>query len=58
MSSFFSLPSSIMRHHEHNMLYAAYSFYSVATKHPLKDLVKDILIVAKKVGLRFMIGRY
>ena len=39
-----------MHHPEHKMLHAAYSFYSVATKHTLKDLMKDVLIIAKKVA--------
>jgi len=50
MSSFFTLPSSIMHHPEYNSMKAAYSYYSVTTKHSLKDLIKDMLIVAKQKG--------
>lgn len=48
MSSFFTLPSSVMHHPEYSTMKAAYSYYTVASKHPLKDLVKDMLIVAKQ----------
>nr|CAB3264383.1 glycylpeptide N-tetradecanoyltransferase 1 [Phallusia mammillata] len=50
MASYFSLPSSIMHHPEHKVLYAAYFYYTVATKHTLKELMKDMLILAKKSG--------
>jgi len=49
-SSFFSLPSSIMHHPEHKTMYAAYSYYTVANKHTLTQLMKDILIIAKQNG--------
>jgi len=48
--SFYSLPSSVIRHDAYKTLNAAYSFYNVATKAALSDLVKDALIVAKKNG--------
>ncbi|XP_078492639.1 glycylpeptide N-tetradecanoyltransferase 1 [Ciona intestinalis] len=50
MASFFILSSSVMHHPDHNMLYAAYSFYNVANKHTEKELMKDMLIFAKKLG--------
>lgn len=43
--SFYHLPSSIL--HKHDTLYAAYSFYNVATSVTLKELMKDALILAK-----------
>ena len=46
--SFYHLPSQIL-HHDQN-LYAAYSFYNVATSMPFVDLMKDALILAKKAG--------
>jgi len=50
MSSFFTLPSSVMHHPEYSTMKAAYAYYTVTTKHTLKDLVKDMLIVAKQTG--------
>uniref|UniRef100_H2YR95 Glycylpeptide N-tetradecanoyltransferase n=1 Tax=Ciona savignyi TaxID=51511 RepID=H2YR95_CIOSA len=50
MASFFILSSSIMHHPDHQMLYAAYSFYNVAVAHTQKELMKDMLIFAKKLG--------
>lgn len=43
--SFYHLPSSILSHN--STLYAAYSYYNVATSVPLVDLMKDALILAK-----------
>jgi len=50
MASFFSLPSSIMHHPEHKVLRAAYFYYSVATSRSLKELMRDILSIAKSVS--------
>ena len=47
--SFYHLPSTIMNHPQHKVLKAAYSFYNVATKTPLNDLMNDMLITAKNV---------
>jgi glycylpeptide N-tetradecanoyltransferase len=47
--SFYALPSTIIGHPQHNTLRAAYSFYNVYTKTPLKDLLTDALILAKKL---------
>lgn len=46
--SFYHLPSSILNHND--TLYAAYSFYNVATTVPLTHLMKDALILAKGTG--------
>jgi len=46
--SFYHLPSSILN--VRDTLYAAYSFYNVATSVPLVDLMKDALILAKSTG--------
>jgi glycylpeptide N-tetradecanoyltransferase len=46
--SFYHLPSSILNHND--TLHAAYSYYNVATSVPLKDLMKDALILAKNTG--------
>ena len=47
--SFYHLPSTIMNNPQYNILRAAYSFYNVATKTPLNDLMNDLLISAKNV---------
>lgn len=49
--SFYHLPSSIMKHEKHKLLRAAYSYYNVATTVPLKSLMEDALIMAKKVQM-------
>lgn len=46
--SFYSLPSSILKHTEHTMLRVAYSYYNVPGAHSLKDLMKDALVIAKQ----------
>ena len=48
--SFYLLPSSILQHDSHKTLYAAYSFFNIPGKYSLKDLVKNALILAKKLG--------
>jgi len=50
MVSFYSLPSSILNNPKHQTLFAAYSWYNVATTHKLSDLMNDALILAKKDG--------
>jgi len=46
--SFYSLPSTIVGDARHKTLNAAYSYYNVATKTPLKELMQDALILAKQ----------
>jgi glycylpeptide N-tetradecanoyltransferase len=48
MCSFYHLPSTILGRDD--TLFAAYSYYNVATTVPLQDLMKDALILAKKEG--------
>ena len=48
--SFYSLPSSILKHPSHKTLNAAYSFYNVPNKHKLTDLIKDSLVLAQNKG--------
>jgi len=48
MISFYSLPSSLLKHVEHKKLNACYSYYNVANKHEMVDLIKNALILAKK----------
>jgi len=48
--SYYSLPSSVMKHEFHKTLNAAYSFYQLAGKTPLRQLMKDALILAKGEG--------
>ena len=51
MISYYHLHSSIIGNPKHDHLYAAYSFYNVATTVPLVDLMKDALIIAKNEGM-------
>lgn len=46
--SFYTLPSSILGNQNYSTLKAAYSFYNIATKTPLLQLMNDALIVAKQ----------
>jgi glycylpeptide N-tetradecanoyltransferase len=48
LCSFYYLPSSVIGHTKYQTLYAAYSFYNIATSVELKDLLKDLLILAKR----------
>eukprot|EP00798_Chlamydomonas_sp_ICE-L_P010418 gene10418-8368_t len=50
MVSFYTLPSTILGHAEHNELKAAYSYYTVPGKYPLKQLVNDAMIMARNKG--------
>ncbi|KAL4474725.1 hypothetical protein ABPG72_002318 [Tetrahymena utriculariae] len=46
--SFYCLPSTIINHPKHTQLRAAYSYYHFSTATPLKDLIYNALILAKK----------
>lgn len=48
--SFYSLPSSIIRHPMHNILNAAYAFCSAALETPIVDLMRDALMFAQRNG--------
>ena len=48
--SFYPLPSSCVKHPTHSHIYAAYSYYNVATSRTLANLMGDCLCMAKKVG--------
>jgi len=48
--SFYSLPSSILKSDKYKTLYAAYSWYNVATTTSLTTLMNDSLILAKAQG--------
>lgn len=50
MVSFYHLPSTIVNHPLHKILYVAYLFYSFHTTTPLKDLLYDAMVLAKKMG--------
>jgi glycylpeptide N-tetradecanoyltransferase len=47
MCSFYHLPSTVIGHPKYQTLNAAYSFYNVATSVDFKDLINDLLILAK-----------
>ncbi|GMH22042.1 hypothetical protein Nepgr_023885 [Nepenthes gracilis] len=46
--SFYSLPSTILSNPNYKTMKVAYSYYNVATKTPLTQLMNDALIIAKK----------
>lgn len=48
--SFYSLPSSVLKHETHKLLNVAYAYYNVPGKHSLQDLMRDALILAKNKG--------
>jgi glycylpeptide N-tetradecanoyltransferase len=45
--SFYFLNSHVMKHDKHNMLYAVYSYYTVATSMSREELIRNALIVAR-----------
>ena len=47
MFSFYSIPSSVIRHPKHNKLYTAYLFYYYSSVTPFSKLLYDALILAK-----------
>ena len=47
MISFYSIPSSVIRHPKHKMLYTAYLFYYYSSVTPFSKLLHDALILAK-----------
>jgi len=49
--SFYHLPSTVIGNDKHNRLNAAYSFYNVVTSVEWVDLMRDALIMAKKMGM-------
>jgi len=49
MTSFYTLPSSIINNEKYTTLKAAYSFYNVSTRTPWVDLITDTLVFAKKL---------
>jgi glycylpeptide N-tetradecanoyltransferase len=48
--SFYSLPSSILKHDTHKLLRVAYSYYNVSTSNNLKQGIEDVLIMARDLG--------
>ncbi|XP_028326106.1 glycylpeptide N-tetradecanoyltransferase 2 [Gouania willdenowi] len=50
LTSFYTLPSTVMHHPLHRSLKAAYSFYNIHTQTSLLDLMNDALILAKMKG--------
>lgn len=54
LMSFYNLPSTVVHHPVHNQIKAAYAFYNVATTIPLKDLMSNALIMAKKVPISLL----
>lgn len=50
MASFYTLPSTVMHHPVHRSIKAAYSYYNVANKTKLVDLMRNALIAARNDG--------
>lgn len=48
MFSFYSLPSSVLKHEKHTKLHAAYCYYYFANKTPVQQLINDALVLAKR----------
>ncbi len=49
MVSFYHLASTVVQHPVHKLLKAAYLFYCASSVVPMRDLIHDALILAKKV---------
>ena len=47
--SFYHLPSSILKHETHKTLRVAYCYYNVANTVPMEELIKNALILAKRL---------
>jgi len=45
--SFYTLPSSILKHETEKVLKVAYSYYNVSTTNRLKEGMEDMLIIAR-----------
>ncbi|KAB5555422.1 hypothetical protein PHYPO_G00034050 [Pangasianodon hypophthalmus] len=50
MVSFYIMSSTVLNHHTHRNLKAAYALYTVSTGTPLQQLMEDVLIIAKARG--------
>ena len=50
LTSFYSLPSSVLGNAHHTTLHAVYMYYTVPGATPLSTLMNDALIMAKKNG--------
>ena len=48
--SFYTLPSSILRHEKYKTLHVAYSYYHIPNKHSMMELMRDALVLAKQKG--------
>lgn len=48
--SFYSLPSSVLKHETHKVLRVAYSYYNVSTTDRLKQGLEDMLVTARDLG--------
>ncbi len=48
--SFYTLPSSILKHDTHKLLRVAYSYYNVSTTDRLKTGMEDLLVIARDLG--------
>ena len=49
MFSYYHLASTVVQHPVHKLLKAAYLFYCASTVVPMKDLIYDALIIARRV---------
>jgi glycylpeptide N-tetradecanoyltransferase len=46
--SFYNLPSTVIGHEKHKQIKAAYTFYTVANKYTIQQLIADALVLAKR----------
>lgn len=51
MLSFYHLHSSVIGHPKHSHLYAAYSYYNIATSVRIVELMRDALALGRKEGI-------
>ncbi|CAM9655583.1 unnamed protein product [Discosporangium mesarthrocarpum] len=51
LCSFYHLPSTVIGHDKHRTLFAAYSFYNVATTVTMTQLIRDSLVMARGRGM-------
>lgn len=48
--SYYALPSTVMHHPVHKQIKAAYSFYNVATRTNINELIHDALVSARNLN--------
>ena len=54
LCSYYHLPSTVIGHPQHNKLNAVYCYYNIATSLPMRDLLQDLLVIARNDGADVM----